>query len=93
MLWLGLNTQEPWISVHNTTHSRERGMKVNRQGEKSEGALQSELRPRDVNGARGERDTDKESDGDRRVKRCRQAEIKKSETMEKGEESGDTPAM
>lgn len=84
MLWLSLNTQEPWISVHNTTHSRERGLKVNdRRG------ARELCRPRDANRARGKRDADKESDGDGRVKRCRQAEIKKSEKMEKG----DTPAM
>lgn len=50
MLWLGLNTQEPWISPHSTTHSGERGMKANdRRGERREGGLQDELKLRDIN--------------------------------------------
>lgn len=71
MLWLGLNTQEPWISLNNTTRSREAVAKVNgRLGEGTEGGLQNELKLReetDINRARGKRDTDKESDGDRTV--------------------------
>lgn len=61
MLWLGLNTQEPWISPHNTTHSGERGMKVNDgQGETSEGDLQNELKLRaEMGGRRARRQREK----------------------------------
>lgn len=54
MLWLGLNTQEPWISPHNTTHSRE----SERERGAREGGLQNELKTRETNRTRGKRDAE-----------------------------------